>query len=195
MSDADRRKWDTRYRQGSYEARTYPSPFLEQWLDRIPRGRALDVACGAGRNALRLAEAGFTVEGVDIAPAALERAAAGAAQRGLTVSWKQADLDTTVPPAERYALVSVIRYMNRLLMPHLASALVDGGWLVFEHHFQTPREVSGPRDDGFRLRPQELLQTYASLRVVHYQEAIVVDPDGRTMALARLVACKGDPGF
>ncbi len=199
MSEADRDKWDTRYREGSYEARTYPSPFLEAWLHRVPGrrdgARALDVACGAGRNALRLAEAGFRVDAMDISSAALERAAATAAQRGLTVNWIAADLDDAIPPVGAYALVSVIRYMNRALHRHLAAALAPGGWLVFEHHLRTRAPVDGPRGDAFRLAPQELLAEFSALRIVHYEEGIRDDPDGRTMALALLVACAGDAGF
>jgi len=195
VSDADLRKWEPRYREGTYVSRSYPSPFLDAWLANVPRGRALDIACGAGRNALHLAQSGFAVDAMDIAPAALERAAAAGAARGLTVNWVQADLDTTVPQAGTYALISMIRFMNRALMPHLPAALADGGWLIAEHHFQTPREVDGPGGPDFRLRPQEMLHAFAGLRVVHYQEAIVDDPDGRSMALARIAACKGDPGF
>ncbi len=193
MSEADRAKWDTRYREGSYEARTWPSPFLETWLGRPPRtpgARALDVACGAGRNALRLAEAGYRVDGVDISAAALARAAETAAQRGLAVRWIDADLDTWQPEAGAYALVSVIRYMNRALHRRLPGALAPGGWLVFEHHFQTTEAVDGPRGDAFRLAPGELLGAFEGLRVVHHDESIREDPDGRRMALARLVAVR-----
>jgi len=195
VREADLYKWEPRYREGTYVSRSYASPLLDAWLEKVPRGRALDVACGAGRNALHLAAAGFTVDAMDIAPAALERAAQTAAQRGLTVNWLQADLDTTVPEPGAYALISMIRFMNRALMPHLAAALADDGWLIAEHHFQTPVAVDGPGGPDFRLRPQELLRAFPDLRIVHWQEAIADDPDGRPMALSRLVACKGDPGF
>jgi SAM-dependent methyltransferase len=199
MSEADREKWDTRYREGSYEARNYASPFLESWLPKLPatlRGMpALDVACGAGRNALRLAEAGFAVDAMDISAAALARAAASAAARGLQVNWIEADLDHARPTPGHYALISVIRFTDPLLHPHLAAALAPHGWLLYEHHLRTPRAVGGPTSERFRVAPQQLLRDFASLRVVHYEEGIDDDPDGRTMALVRLVACNGDPGF
>ena len=199
MSESDREKWDTRYREGSYEARSYASPFLEAWLARLPptvhARRALDIACGAGRNALRLAEAGFDVDAMDISRAALERAAASGAARGLRVNWIEADLDQARPEPGCYALISVIRFTDPLLHPHLISALAPHGWLLYEHHLRTPREVGGPRSERFRAAPQQLLRDFASLRVLYYEEVIDEDRDGRTMALARLVACKGDPGF
>ena len=72
MSEAERLEWDRRYTDGEYRPRTWPSPFLEAWLDRLPKGRALDLGCGAGRNALRLAEAGHQVEAVDISASAIQ---------------------------------------------------------------------------------------------------------------------------
>lgn len=199
MSEADRLKWDARFQAGSYESRTYASPFLEEWLGQVPGApagsRALDVGCGAGRNALRLAEAGYRVDAMDISKHALARGADSARARGLTVDWIEADMDETVPEAGAYAFISVVRFMNRAMPGRLVAALAPGGWLLFEHHLVTSRSVDGPRGDGFRLSPQELLRSFAALRVIHYSEGIAEDPDGRPMALARLVACNGDSGF
>jgi len=65
-----------------YGDRARPVPFfaakpdenLVSYLERglVPRGRALDLGCGPGRNALRLAAAGFSVDAVDLSPAAVE---------------------------------------------------------------------------------------------------------------------------
>ena len=195
MSEADRRKWQSMYETGRYEARTLPTPLLEQWLPSLPRGRALDIACGVGRNALRLAEAGYRVTAVDIAPAALGRARAAAAARGLEVDWQTADLDDFQPAAAAFDLVVCARYVNRRLMPRLSAALAQGGWLLFEHHLRTGLDVNGPRDPDFRLAPNELLSAFRDLRVMEYHERLVTDPNGMRMAVAQLVACNGDGGL
>ncbi|MDH3316824.1 MAG: class I SAM-dependent methyltransferase [Gammaproteobacteria bacterium] len=188
MSDADRNRWDQRYRDGSYRARPDATVLLEKWQPKLPRGRALDVACGAGRNALYLAACGYEVDAVDIAPFALEKARATARERELEINWIEADLDTFVPQKSQYDLVVVARYVNRRLMPRLAGGLKPGGALVFEHHFRTDLEVDGPKDPDFRLAPGELRQQFAELDIQFYREGLVQDPDGRTMALAQLVA-------
>ena len=113
MAETDREKWDQRYAEGAYRPRTYPSPFLVERLPELPRGRALDLACGAGRNALHLAEAGYEIEAVDISRVAIERARESARERGLEVSWRVADLDDFVPTRGRYDLITVVRYTNR----------------------------------------------------------------------------------
>jgi tellurite methyltransferase len=188
MSDADRKRWDQRYRDGSYRARPNETVLLRKWQPELPSGRALDVACGAGRNALYLAECGYEVDAVDIAPFALQQARATARERGLEVNWMEADLDTFVPEKGRYDLIVVARYINRRLLPRLAAGLRPGGALVFEHHYRTELEVDGPKDPDFRLAPGELRQQFSGLDIRFYREGLVSDPDGRTMALAQMVA-------
>lgn len=199
MSQADFDKWDVRYRCGTALVRDYPSPFLDEWLGRLPPsvfdGRALDIACGAGRNALRLAQTDLRVDAIDISEAALERAAASASERGLDVNWIQADLDDVKLEVGTYNIISVVRYMHRQMASQVMDALTSDGWLLIEHHLQSTQPVGGPTTNRFRLAAQELLHDYADLRIVYYQECIDEDRDGRRMALVRLVACKGEAGF
>jgi SAM-dependent methyltransferase len=192
MSSADKSRWERRYAEGSYASRTYASPFLSEWLPAVgpvePGDRALDLGCGTGRNALHVAEAGYRVDAVDISATALSLAADAARSRGLEVNWIQADLDVQPLEPAAYSFITVVRYMNRLMVPRVRDALRHGGWLLFEHHYRSDEDVDGPRGAEFRLQPQELLHAFHGLHVVHYQESVVTDPDLARMALARLVA-------
>ncbi|NCF26538.1 MAG: methyltransferase domain-containing protein [Gammaproteobacteria bacterium] len=195
MSDADRDKWERRYSEPGHAPRTHPTPLLEEWLARLPRGRALDLACGAGRNALYLAVNGYRADAMDIAATALDRGAQRAAELGVQVNWINIDLDSVVLTPDSYDLVVVVRYINRGLTQALMDSLRDGGYLLYEQHFLTDQEVDGPRSERFRLQPNELLEMFRVLRVLYYRENLMRDPDGRNMALAQLVACKGSPGY
>ena len=196
VAEADREKWDQRYAEGSYRSRTYPSPFLVERLAELPRGRALDLACGAGRNALCLAEAGYEVEAVDISGVAVARARATARERGLDVDWGVADLDDFTPPTGRYDLITVIRYTNRAMMERLPDGLTEGGMLLVEHHLLTSERVAGPTSHAFRLAPNELIDLFhGRLRILFHDERIAPDPDGQRVALVRFLGCRGSPGF
>ena len=196
MSEFERMDWDHRYQTGEYRPRTLPSSFLEQWLERLPTGRALDVACGTGRNAPRLAEAGDRVDAVDISQAAIEQARIEGERRGLPVAWQGGDLDHARLETAAYDVITVIRYVNRKLWPRLIKALAPNGWLLIEPHLQTTADVFGPSSPEFRLAPQELLRAFHGLRIVLYEEVLeTAQAEARGFALARLVACNGDAGW
>ena len=195
MSDADRERWNARYASGEYAARTHPTPLLAAWFDRLPRGRALDVACGLGRNAIHLAAGGYAVDAMDISGVALAKARKRAESAGIAVNWIEADLERPDIARAAYDVIVVARFLDRPLIPRLVDALRPGGHVVYDHHYLTPADVGGPRSRRFRARPNELLERFRALRVLFYEEGIAADPDGSRMALARLVACRGSPGY
>jgi SAM-dependent methyltransferase len=193
VSAAERDKWDARYRDGAYEGRTHPTSLLAEWMPRLPRGRALDVACGTGRNALYLAANGYAVTALDISRVALDRGRRAADERGLTVEWLCADLDDDLEralPPGGFDLVVWARYVHKTLMRHLVARLGLGGALVCEQHLKTDAAVAGPSSAEFRLAPGELRRSAQGLALDHSYEGLVVDPDGRTVALAQLVGRK-----
>ena len=192
MSDADRVRWDGRYREGAYQDRMHPSEFLVEQADTLPQGHALDLACGAGRNAIYLASLGYQVEGWDISAEALARAAARAEQEGFEILWRPCDLEQAELPRARYDLIVQIRYVNCELTTAIVNALKPGGVYLCEQHLVTDREVVGPANPAFRVETGELRDSVAELCIETYREEYVADPDGRPAALARLVARKPD---
>lgn len=190
MSDLDRNKWNSRYAAGAYAERTHPSALLVDALAQHPdlSGSALDIACGAGRNALYLAERGFQVTGMDISDQALERAGQSAAELGLTVQWLQQDLDQISDLHGPYALICMVRYVNAPLLDMAAQALAPAGLLVVEQHLRSDAQVVGPQNPTFRVAAGELRRQAADLELISVWEGVTEDPDGQPAALARLVA-------
>ena len=119
----ERTVWDGRYRRGEYVPRSHPSPFLVEWLARIPAGLALDIACGAGRNSFALAEAGFSVEAIDISNTAIDMARQTAAERSLSINWHVSNVREFHLPAATYNLITVFRYRDPQLWPRLIESL------------------------------------------------------------------------
>lgn len=205
MTTEDRDKWEARYRAGAYRDRTNPSELVAEYVpdviatQRAANGaegelEALDVACGAGRNALYLASLGYRVDAVDISAEALARGEQAAREAGLRISWIQWDLDQGLPRGlGDYDLIVIVRYLDLSLLASAAERLRPGGYLICEAHLTTDRPVIGPRDQNFRAAPGELRGAAVGLQVVEYWEGHTSDPDGRAVALARLVAWRPYP--
>lgn len=198
MSQDDRERWNKRYREGAYATRTHASVFVSEWLAQLPQpvtgGRALDLACGRGRNALHLAREGWSVRAVDISPVALEALRTAADAEGLDVSCGEWDLGASpgdvagITPEGPANLALVIRYANLPLIRAMHDLLAPGGVLIAEMHRLTDREVAGPGGRRFRVEPADLLAAAGDLEVIHAEDGHYSDPDGRAVALARLVA-------
>src|SRR5262249_16588034 len=162
-----------------------PAPFLAEVADRLPRGLALDVAAGSGRNAVYLATRGFDCEAVDAAREALALGEALAAREGVRISaWTQnLEAEPRLPEA-RYQVVACFRFLFRPLFGALAAALVPGGHLIYETYRHGVRRYARPRPPRFLLKPGELRAAFAGLWVLEYAEP---EPEGGP-ATARLWA-------
>ncbi|MEM7219681.1 MAG: class I SAM-dependent methyltransferase [Pseudomonadota bacterium] len=195
MTQEDKQRWNDRYAAGAYEGREHPAALLEQWVDSAAPGRALDLACGRGRNARYLAARGFAVTAVDIADVAISAARARAVADGLDIDWRVADLDGVgdVPAfGDAFQLILIMRYADLALAGRAARWLAPGGLLIVEAHVGGALhtdDVGGPRGERLRLAPGSLEAALApaTLEVCYAREERVVDPDGAPMALARFV--------
>ncbi len=167
----DAKRWDDRYR-GPEGGTPVTCQALHDYRHLLPpQGRALDLACGRGGNALLLARHGLESHGWDCSPVALEQLAAEARRQGVTMHTKQRDVVTTPPPAESFDVIVVSRFLHRSLCPAIAAALRPGG-LLFYQTFTRKRSdpECGPRNPDYLLECNELLRLFAGLEVVAYRE-------------------------
>jgi SAM-dependent methyltransferase len=129
-----------------YSDRAKPCPFfvphpdesLVQFIEEglLQPGRAVDIGCGSGRNAIYLARHGFSVEGIDYSDTAIEWARERAAQAGVSVSFTRASVFELPPAAGSYDLVYDSGCFHHMA-PHrraqyvelVVRALRPGGWL------------------------------------------------------------------
>lgn len=156
-----REDWDQRYGESELVWPADPNIFLVAEAADLPPGRALDVACGEGRNAIWLARRGWQVVGADYSPAALRKAAQVAASAGVEVTFVEADA-TLRSPEGPFDLV-VFCYlqlpgdlMARALDLAVAQLAEGGTLLVIGHDRRNLAEgVGGPS------RPEVLLDPAA----------------------------------
>jgi len=189
MSEQDREKWNQRYAEDSYR-KNNPVTLVENWLPELPVGRALDVACGAGRNAIFLAQAGYQVDAIDISVAGLDQARQKAEDQSLSICWIEQDLDEVYPSDTAYDLIIVMWYVNLTLITRLCDCLAPGGYLLSEQHLVTDKEVIGPTNPDYRVAPGELAAAVAGLDLIMLEESIETTSETEQVASARVVARK-----
>ncbi len=189
MTTTDRERWNAKYRAGSHQRAQPDSALLgmEHWLPSS--GRALDVAGGAGADALWLAGRGLAVTMVDVSEVALGLAVQRAAERGVDVNIVQADLTREPLPPGPWELVLCNHYLQRDLLPAVGQALGVGGCLAWIHPTVRNLERHARPSRRFLLDPGEAPQLVeaAGLEIV-WQEHAWVGPEQRAQHLARVVA-------
>jgi SAM-dependent methyltransferase len=151
MSAAD---WNSRYAGTDLVWGAQPNIWVEQEVTGLPAGRALDLACGEGRNSIWLAVHGWQVTGVDFSAAALSRAETLSREHNppVTVDWQCADI-TTYRPSAPFDLVLLVyaqlpaSQRLKAIMAAWNSLAPDGILLVVAHHSDNLTDgVGGPQD-------------------------------------------------
>ena len=149
-----------------------PSAWVQRWSHLVPAaGRVLDVACGTGRHMVWFAGRGHAVTGVDRSAEALA---------GLPPAFEaiQADIENGPWPfnGRSFDAVVVTNYLWRPLLPRIVESVAPGGVLLYETFAQGNETVGKPSRPDFLLRPGELLQAAAGLRVVAYEDGFIDEP-------------------
>ena len=169
--------WDQRYGSEDQLFSGAVNGALAAEAASLNPGRALDVGCGEGADAIWLAARGWEVTGVDISGLALERAQVAAEAAGVLVAWEQADVTVDPPKPEAYDLVSAFYPALRHTPDEAAiSALIDavapGGTLLvvghdvdsMKHHhvgfdpddYVQPPDIAERLGDGWTIETLEL---------------------------------------
>ena len=179
--------WNTRWREKSDQ------PFLvDPWLLAIApllptAGRALDLACGRGRNSLFLAERGLSVTALDISAEALAQLRAEADSRHLAIETRRVDLEADPQlPAAAFDLVIQLFFLQRSLFPQLLGAVRPGGIAVVRTLSSAGPFPGGPNNPDFVLHPRELLEVFAGWEILRHEEG--VEPSRKGGSLAGIVA-------
>jgi 2-polyprenyl-3-methyl-5-hydroxy-6-metoxy-1,4-benzoquinol methylase len=177
MGADDQSRWDRQH--GASHGEQAPSRFLREIIEgehwRVPPGKALDLACGKGRNALFLASRGFQVTAIDISPVALEQGRKRADRESLSISWRQADLEQVQLPWAEYDLIVNINYLQRPLIGQIKRSLKPAAYLMFETYLIDQRAIGHPKNPEYLLAHNELLDHFRGLRVLLYREGKFVD--------------------
>jgi len=160
-----------------------PSAWVERWAPLVTRGTVLDLACGEGRHARHFLSRGLAVVAVDREAHDIPGA-----------RFVRADLEDGSPwplAGERFEGIVVTNYLHRPLFPILRESLAPGGVLIYETFMLGNERYGRPSNPRFLLRPGELLEAFAGLRVQGFDEGFTDSPKPAMIQRLCAVAAKG----
>jgi SAM-dependent methyltransferase len=194
-----REDWNARYAGSELLWTAEPNRRFASEVEGLEPGRALELACGEGRNAVWLAEQGWRTTGVDFSDVALSKAAQLAASRGVEVEWIAADVLEHEPERRAFDLVAVLY----LQLPHdelvralgaATEALAPGGTILVLGHDTTnlTEGHGGPRDASVLFTPEDVVAELGDLTVERAEKvrrAVPLD-DGEATAVDAFVRAR-----
>ena len=191
MVKPDQKRWNEKFKKRTFALGKRANPFLIRHVDLLPKGRALDLATGEGRNAVFLARHGFDVDAVDLSEVGLRKVRSLARESGVNVHATLADLDHYRIEKEGYDLIADFYFLDRSLIPGIKRGLKRGGMVIFETYLLEHRDLGtmGPRNPRYFLKPNELLNLFRGFRILFYREGVFRE-GRRRKAIASLIAQK-----
>jgi tellurite methyltransferase len=170
--------WDKKYEESPYGGGKDPSKFLLDNIDRLQKGKVLDVGMGEGANAVYLAQKGFKVRGFDYSQKAIDHANALAKDTGVEIETKKADLDLFLFGLLEYDSVIMMFYKPPIIRYYseIIRALKQGGTLLVESWTDDELPNIIGQDESYRdfyFKSNELLRNLKGMRILFYNESIV----------------------
>ncbi len=167
--DKDKSRWNQKYENEVYIFGREPIPFLKNNVGLLPKGRALDLAMGEGRNGVYLATQGFEVVGIDISEKGLQKAHRLAKANGTTIETRVADLESIQLEKGVYDVALCAYYMQRDLFAQMKDSLKSGGMVVVETYNTDYLKYRSSFRREWALEENELLEIFKDYKIIRYQ--------------------------
>ncbi|MCB0326476.1 MAG: class I SAM-dependent methyltransferase [Bdellovibrionales bacterium] len=180
--------WNQHYTTLGQASKAEPSEFLRQNLSSLRSGQVLDLAMGAGHNAIFLSKQGFEVHGVDFSQVALDQAMELAQSQGQSLGVKKQNLEFFLIEVMSMDNIIVMNYLPALtLMKNLVRGLKPGGILLLEGYTKAQSQISErgyPQFDEC-FATNQALSHCAELELIFYQERELEHQQHRVQLIGR----------
>jgi len=186
--DGSRERWNEVFRLGT-QYNSKPNKLLMEAISSRTPGKALDVGMGQGRNAIALAEKGWSVTGIDISEVGVSKAMQAASERGLKITGIIEDVDKFDFGKEQWDLMAFIYAGGREDVEKVKAALRPGGIVVVEM-FHPEAAAKRPIGAGV-VNKDDWSKLYAGWKILKYEEPVDISDWGlEKTRLMRFVAQK-----
>lgn len=198
--------WDQRYSEAGFAFGEAPNAWLKTQRARFTVGqRALVPGDGEGRNGVWLAELGLNVTTVDASRIGVHKANLLAAERGVTIDAKIADLTTWDWPVEQFDVIAAIylHFPSNLRAEmhfRMLQALKPGGVLILEGYslrqlvYRAGGSTGGPSDPDMLFEPEDIAEDFDTAEIEYLDEARVTLAEGKrhrgASSVVRLIATR-----
>ena len=175
-------KWNRIYQSKAQTVETstlLPAYILQAFQHLLPdQGKALDLACGLGANALFLAQHNLQTHAWDISSVAIEKLSEISKSRNLDINLEIRDVATRPPQENSFDVIVVTHFLDRQIIPDIITALRHKGLLFYQTFTKTRVNESGPTNEKYRLGKNELLNLCKDLDTVVYREEGLIGNTG-----------------
>lgn len=170
MNRLDQVRWDRKYSEKIPPSEISPDPFLAGNLAGIAKGRALDLACGFGDNAIAMARAGCEVTAVDISSAALDRARERSLEAGVYVDFHLTDAEDFNFGDAVYDLITGFYFLNRSVFAGIRKGLKPGGVFLYKTYTVDELRYRAALNRDYLLAKGELKGFFQDFDILLYEE-------------------------
>lgn len=171
--------WNERYANGEHTT-IEPHKLLVEWVQKLKGRYALDIACGAGRHSIFLAQHGWQITGVDSSEVGILITQARAIESDVSVKTVIADLEKgefTIYP-NNYDLICDFYYLQRDLFPKIKDGIRSGGTFIAAIHIVGAKKENGEdMNPAFLMEENELRELFKDWEIAHYYETPFDDDD------------------
>ena len=189
MSLEDKERWNKKYKNNIIPTKTVE--VVEKYAQLVKGNKALDLACGMGRNSIFLASSGFEVDALDISPLAIE-----SLQNMKNINAQEVDFDTYELKENSYDLIVCTYFLKRELFLQIEKALTEDGIFIFETFMHHEENSKVPSNKSFLLNEGELEATFDDrYELMHIREFMDVGICGEKSMKASMVAKKKRGGM
>lgn len=180
----DKTRWNNKHK--NVPMPMDPSAIVIKYVQPSTDKKALDIACGVGRNTHYLAQLGYQIDAIDISDYALAQI-----KQSKMIHTIETDLTNYTITQNNYDLIVNINYLERRLFPSMLAGLRDGGILIFETFITAHEEgYHNPSNPDFLLQSDELPLTFSELTTLFYEERDDQNMYGEKVKIASFVGQK-----
>ena len=177
LTDTPAKKWNQIYQERLLQTRVQPpAQVLADCAHLLPAsGRALDLACGRGGNAMFLAEHGLQTWAWDISETVLEQLTAQVTRAGLKLHTEVKDIENTELPVACFEVIVVSFFLNRSICESIIKMLTSDGLLFYQTYTVDALKAGiGPTNPDYLLHPNELIKLFDGLQLHAYREDCLI---------------------